>query len=132
MKELLVISLFFLANLGTALAQGSLDTVPPVVVESTPHSGSTAVDPNLGQITVTFSKEMLPKSWSWVKIDEKSFPKLTSDPRYLTDKRTCILPVKLQPNRVYQIWINHGKFLNFKDVSGKSAVPYLLSFKTGN
>ena len=52
-------------------------------------------------------------------------------PKYLADKRTCVLPVKLEPGKTYAIWVNSGdKFTNFKDAGGRTAVPYLLTFKT--
>ena len=51
-------------------------------------------------------------------------------PKYLADKRTCVLPVKLEPGKTYAIWVNAEKFLNFKDPDDRSAVPYLLVFKT--
>jgi RNA polymerase sigma-70 factor (ECF subfamily) len=41
-----------------------------------------------------------------------------------------VLPVRLEPGKVYAIWLNSGKFTNFKDADGQSAVPYLLVFKT--
>jgi RNA polymerase sigma-70 factor (ECF subfamily) len=46
------------------------------------------------------------------------------------DRRTCILPVKLQPGKTYAVWVNSQKFRNFRDAKGQPAVPYLLVFKT--
>ena len=39
--------------------------VPPVVVKTVPEAGTTDVDPGLGEIKVTFSKEMTDLAWSW-------------------------------------------------------------------
>jgi RNA polymerase sigma-70 factor (ECF subfamily) len=50
------------------------------------------------------------------------------DPK--TDKRTCVVKVKLEPGQTYAIWLNSEKFENFKDADGRSAVPYLLAFQT--
>ena len=50
--------------------------------------------------------------------------------KYLADKRTCVLPVRLEPGQTYAIWVNTDKFGNFKDTDGRSAVPYLLVFRT--
>jgi hypothetical protein len=50
--------------------------------------------------------------------------------RYDKDKRTCILPVKLETGKTYAFWLNSAKFGNFKDKDGQSAVPYLLVFET--
>ncbi len=70
------------------------------------------------------------KTWSWSTLSKESFPKVDGKPKYLADKRTCVLPVKLQPGKTYAIWANSAKFGNFKDADGRSAVPYLLVFKT--
>ena len=35
-----------------------------------------------------------------------------------------------EPGKTYAIWVNSEKFNNFKDTGGRSAVPYLLVFKT--
>jgi RNA polymerase sigma-70 factor (ECF subfamily) len=95
-----------------------------------PEAGMTSVDPNVTEIKVTFSKEMQDNSWSWSTLSKDSFPETGGKPSYLPDKRTCVLPVKLQPGKTYAIWLNSAKFQNFKDVAGKPAVPYLLVFKT--
>ena len=108
----------------------TLASVPPVVVKTVPQAGTSEVDPKLGEIKVTFSKDMQDGSWSWAMHSKESFPKLNGQPRYLADKRTCVLPVKLEPDRTYAIWVNSEKFGNFKDPDGRAAVPYLLVFKT--
>lgn len=108
----------------------TLESVPPVVVKTVPEAGAADVDPKLTQVKVTFSKEMQAGSWSWAALSKESFPKLGGKPKYLADKRTCVLPVKLEPGKTYAIWVNSEKFGNFKDTDGRSAVPYLLVFKT--
>jgi hypothetical protein len=69
-------------------------------------------------------------TWSWSTLSKESFPETPGKPKYADDKRTCILPVKLQPGKTYAIWVNSQKFRNFKDTDGQPAVPYLLVFKT--
>jgi hypothetical protein len=108
----------------------SLASVPPVVVKTIPEAGVDTVDPKLAEIRVTFSKEMADGSWSWSTASKESFPKLNGKPKYLADKRTCVLPVALEPDTTYAIWLNSEKFGNFKDTEGRSAIPYLLVFKT--
>lgn len=108
----------------------TLESVPPVVVKTVPEAGAAEVDPKLTEIKVTFSKEMQDGSWSWATVSKESFPKGDGKPKYLADKRTCVLPVKLEPGKTYAIWVNSEKFGNFKDTDGRSAVPYLLVFKT--
>jgi RNA polymerase sigma-70 factor (ECF subfamily) len=41
-----------------------------------------------------------------------------------------VVSVDLKPGKTYAIWLNSQKFGNFRDASGKSAVPYLLVFET--
>lgn len=105
--------------------------MPPVVVSTVPQAGDTKVDPSITEIRVTFSKEMADGSWSWTQISDETFPPTTGKPYYLSDKRTCVLPVKLEPGRSYVTWLNSAKFGNFRDTGRRSAVPYLLVFETG-
>lgn len=131
MKIVLLFSLLVASATPFALAdEVTLDTARPVVIKSVPESGSAAVDPGITEIRVTFSKEMQPATWSWGMIDKESYPGISESPRYLEDKRTCVLPVKLQPGKTYAVWINTEKLQNFKDTKGMVAVPYLLVFKT--
>ena len=106
------------------------DDVEPSVVQTTPRTGDTQVDPSLAEIRVTYNKEMLDGSWSWSQISEESFPETTGDARYDRDHRTCVMPVKLYPGRSYVIWLNSENFDNFKDAKGRKAAPYLLQFTT--
>src|SRR5437016_211971 len=108
----------------------TLESVPPVVVKTVPEAGVGDVDPKQAEIRVTFSKDMQDGSWSWSTLSKESFPKVDGKPKYLADKRTCVLPVKLEPGKTYAIWVNSEKFGNFRDPNGRSAVPYLLVFKT--
>ncbi len=108
----------------------SLNSAPPVVVKTMPEAGADGINPKLNEIKVTFSKKMQDGSWSWSTFSKDTFPTTTGDPKYLADKRTCVLPVKLEPGKTYAIWVNSEKFTNFKDSDGQPAVPYLLVFKT--
>ena len=108
----------------------SMANAPPVVVKSIPQAGALNVDPTTTEIRVTYSKNMRDGSWSWSTWGEENFPKMTGKPHYMDDKRTCVAPVKLEPNKFYAIWLNSGNFGNFKDAGGRPAVPYLLVFKT--
>jgi len=107
-----------------------LQTAPPVVVKTVPESGANGVDPATTSIRVKFSKPMQDGSWSWSTAGKDTNPETTGKPKYEKDKRTCVLPVKLQPGKTYAFWLNSQKFRNFKDADGQPAVPYLLIFKT--
>jgi Big-like domain-containing protein len=108
----------------------SVESAPPVIVKTLPQAGAADVDSKTTEIQVTFSKDMMDRSWSWSQLSDDTFPKITGKPKYLKDKRTCTASVKLEPGKTYAIWLNSEKFDNFKDAGGRPAVPYLLVFKT--
>jgi RNA polymerase sigma-70 factor (ECF subfamily) len=109
----------------------TVQSMPPVVVKTTPQAGDTAVDPSLKEIRVTFSKDMITEEmWSWVEVSKEAFPQLIGKPRYLSDKRTCVVQVKLEPGKTYAIWLNSKQYNYFKDEDHNPAVPYLLVFQT--
>jgi len=68
--------------------------------------------------------------WSWVKVNDPTFPTLTGNPRFLPDNQTCVLPVKLGPGKTYAVWVNLGSATNFQNAQGQAALPYLLIFET--
>jgi len=109
----------------------NLEHHPPVVIKTIPESGAKNVDPALSEIRVTFNREMMDRSWSWVQIAPENFPELVGDPRYGEDKKTCMVNVRLEPGKTYIIWLNTQKFSNFRDADGRAAQPYLLMFETG-
>jgi RNA polymerase sigma-70 factor (ECF subfamily) len=133
MKRSIAILVVLIGNFAIAATQAddvSLQSVPPVVVKTIPESGSADVDPGITQIKVTFSKDMQDGAWSWVTHSPESFPPIEGQPKYLADKRTCEVSVKLTAGKTYALWINSEKFRNFKDSEDRSAVPYLLVFQT--
>jgi RNA polymerase sigma-70 factor (ECF subfamily) len=100
----------------------------PIVVDSVPKTGDMDVDPALSEIRVTYNKTMADKSWSWCH--EPDLFASSSEPHYESDGKTCVLPVKLTPGKEYLVSLNTEQFRNFQDTTGRSAVPYLLHFKT--
>ncbi|HQL78393.1 MAG TPA: Ig-like domain-containing protein [Verrucomicrobiota bacterium] len=109
----------------------SVKSMPPSVVKTVPPSGDTAVDAALGAISVTFSKDMkTDRMWSFCQISNETFPQKAGEVHYLSDKRTCVMPVKLEPGKTYVIWINRGQYNSFRDTANNPAVPYLLVFET--
>ena|SRR5688572_26636367 len=107
-----------------------LDSMPPVVVKTIPEAGAIGVSPGVTEIKVTFSKPMKDGTWSWSTAWQGSAPEAVEKPRYEPDGKTCVLKVTLEPNRTYGYWLNSERFKNFKDQQSKSAVPYLLAFRT--
>ena len=133
MRKLMTVSVCsVLLAAGFAWGQeASVKSLPPSVIKSVPESGDMKVDAaTTKQIKVTFSKEMMDGSWSWSQMSNDSFPQMVGKPKYLGDKKTCVVDVKLEPKKTYVIWLNSQKFGGFKDTDGNSAVPYLLVFQT--
>ncbi len=106
-----------------------LDPLTPVVVCTWPRSGDTAVDPALASITVRFSHAMAPDGWSWVGQDGLRSPVTTGNPAWL-DAHTQQLPVQLDPQASYGVWINSDAATAFRSEAGESALPYALWFRT--
>jgi RNA polymerase sigma-70 factor (ECF subfamily) len=131
-------SLALMASLlaGVARAEDkevTVKTMPPSVVKTVPQAGDTEVDPATKEIRVTYSKDMLTDSmWAVVQTSKDTFPKVDGKIHYLDDKRTCVIPVKLEPGKIYAVWFNRGQYSSFRDVDNNPAVPYLLVFQTKN
>ena len=106
---------------------------PPVVVKTLPAAGDEAVDPGLKEVSVTFSKEMNDKSWTWAQDLGRgaALPSGANKPTFSKDKKTCTLAVKLEPETTYAVWLNGGKFTSFQDADGEPSLAYLLVFRTG-
>jgi hypothetical protein len=128
-----LVALFAVAVAGAQeKAEISVETMPPSVVKTVPQAGDTEVDPSLKEITVTFSKDMLTdRMWAVCQISKGTFPKTGKNIHYLKDKRTCVVPVTLEPEKTYVLWFNRGRFNSFRDTRNNPAVPYLLVFRTG-
>ena len=107
-----------------------VDSIAPVVVKTVPEAGTKNVAPGEMEIKVTFSKEMTDQSWSWSTAWQNSTPEGIGKPHYEADHKTCVLKVKLEPNKTYGWWINSQRFHGFQDTQGHPAVPYLLVFQT--
>jgi RNA polymerase sigma-70 factor (ECF subfamily) len=137
MKKTLILTWFIAVTSGLTFAQEvpeiSIESLPPSVVKTVPQAGDTSVDPSLKDIRVTFSKDMMTdRMWSFCQISDSTFPKRPEGKEisYLADKRTCVMPVSLEPGKTYVIWINRGQFNSFRDTTRRPAIPYLLVFQT--
>ena len=129
-----VLAAIFVAGVAEAQEKTeiSVQSMPPSVIKTVPQAGGTEVDPSLKEITVTFSKDMLTdRMWAVCQISKETVPKTGKNIHYLKDKRTCVVPVTLEPEKTYVLWFNRGKFDSFRDTKNNPAVPYLLVFRTG-
>ena len=126
-----IIQIFFVLSLFiAALACGEKDTQAPRIVETFPVNGSTDVDPSLNEISATFNEPMMDGNGSWAYTNKNEFPRIKGQPYYTKSYTKNNLPVILEANKEYIIWINSEKFKNFKDKAGNPALPFKLTFKT--
>jgi beta-lactamase regulating signal transducer with metallopeptidase domain len=99
------------------------------IVKSSPRQGATDVEADLGEISVTFDRDMEP-GMSWTG-GPPLFPPLDkSRQARWTDKRTCVLPVKLQAGTYYRLGINSSSFQNFRAEKGDPAATAAVYFCT--
>ena len=129
-KALVVASCYQLLSVAVQAQGYDIDSVAPVVVKAVPEAGSKDVAPGIVEIRVTFSKPMADQSWSWSSAWKDSVPESVGKSSYDAERKTCVLKVKLEPNKTYGYWLNSQNFHGFKDQQGRPAVPYLLAFKT--
>ncbi len=55
----------------------------------------------------------------------------TGSPRYEDDLTRNILPVGLEPNKEYVVWVNSADFTNVTDDAGNPASSFRFTFSTG-
>ena len=111
-----------------SVQEESKEDVPKVVTTS-PDALAEDVEPTLDKITVTFDREMMDGSWSWTGGGD-TFPQKTGKIYYDQDKKTCTMPVKLQPGKVYWVGINSPSHNNFKTPENIPAKRYVIVFAT--
>ena len=116
--------------LSFGMACGENDSTAPRVISTFPLNGSQGVDPSINEISVTFNEKMMDGNWSWVYEDKNTFPRIIGQTYYTENNTVNRLPVKLEPNKEYVIWINSAQFKNFKDKSGNPAYTFKFTFKT--
>jgi len=102
----------------------------PRIVKLVPLNGAKDVDPNLTELRVTFSVPMS-AGCSWTGGGEL-FPTIPEGkkPYWTEDKKTCVLPVRLQPAWEYRLGLNSPSFKNFRSASGVPLDPVGYTFKT--
>ena len=107
-----------------AMAQEiSVEKLPASVVKTVPQCGDTNVDPDLKEISIAFSKNMVDQAWSFVKLSEESFPKLIGSPKYLNDKRTCVVQIALEPEKTYAGMVQFGTQPEFQRFGQSACCP---------
>lgn len=101
----------------------------PRVVATSPAVGAIDVDSATAEITVTFDRDM-GSGFSWTGGGPDYPPARKGKDAFWRDRRTCVLPVKLQPGRYYRVGINSDSFRNFQSADGAPAPPSAIYFAT--
>ena len=103
---------------------------PPRIVSMVPENGATDVSPSLTQLQVTFDKTMA-GGFSWTGGGDR-FPTIPEGkkPSWSRDRKTCTLPVELQPSWNYQLGLNSKSFKNFASADGIALEPVVYQFQT--
>ena len=99
----------------------------PQILALTPALGDTDVDPGTTVIRVTFDRDM--GGGMWGTGGGEQFPQTTGNAHWV-DRRTCVLPVKLEPAKVYSLGINSQSYKNFKSADGVPAPMTAIYFAT--
>jgi hypothetical protein len=100
----------------------------PKVVATYPADGD-YVPPSIAELRVSYDHRMM-ASWSFATHGEKAFPQVLGAPSLSPDHITISLPIRLEPNRTYVVWLNTETYKNFKSEDGEAAEPYRLTFHT--
>jgi hypothetical protein len=105
-------------------------TAKPEIVSITPKNGATDVDPKTSELRVTFNAPMGP-GFSWTG-GGPSFPPSPAGkkPFWTEDKKTCVLPVELNPGAEYRLGLNSPSPNNFHSAAFVTLDPVTYTFKT--
>jgi hypothetical protein len=112
-----------------ATDEQKLQMTPPKIVATSPVVGATEVDPAVMEISVTFNQEM-DSGMSWTGGGPQFPPSPEGQKAQWRDKRTCVLPVKLEAAHFYRVGINSKNYQNFSSSHGLAALPSAIFFTT--
>jgi hypothetical protein len=124
----------FTFTTGGESASGGADannkTTPPKVVKMIPANGADDVDPGLKVLRVTFDRPMA-EGFSWTG-GGPEFPAIPEGQgaKWSRNRRTCTLPVMLEPGKAYRLGLNSPSFRNFASREGVPLEPVVYRFKT--
>jgi Domain of unknown function (DUF4932) len=103
----------------------------PKVTRMIPPNLAIDVDPDLGELRVTFNMKM-GKGVAWCG-GGPHFPEIPEGKSayWSKDRKTCILPVKLKPNWTYRVYLNMGHYNSFRSAEGTPMPSLGYTFRTG-
>ncbi|MCB0447525.1 MAG: hypothetical protein KDD03_08440 [Gelidibacter sp.] len=121
---------FFSASLDE-LHQNFENKRPTVIGIKQFENNSQDVDSRTKEITIEFSQPLNGHNTGidFGELGQEAFPKGTlNGRRWSDDNKSWTIPVKLEPNKTYQLFITN----NFRTREDIPLKPYLIEFKTGN
>jgi hypothetical protein len=101
----------------------------PQIVSASPARGASDVDPALKEVAVTFDQDM-EEGMSWTGGGSEFPPIPEGKQAHWRDKRTCVLPVKLQGGHHYRVGINSVSHRNFRSAASVPALTSAIWFTT--
>lgn len=101
----------------------------PQIVAALPAPGAVDVDPATSEITVIFDRDMQP-GFSWTGGGPEFPPTPEGSRPFWRDRKTCVLPVKLEQGKYYRVGINSTSYQNFRSADGVPAKPSAIYFAT--
>ncbi len=103
----------------------------PKVIALSPANGATNVDPDLKEIKVTFDRPMNKTSWSFCQKSDRDFPENAGMPSYDESGTVITMPVRLVPNKTYNIYLNSPPYLGFQSAKRGVLEEVHYTFSTG-
>ena len=114
-----------------ASGEVTVKTQKPTIVEMRPANGAAEVDPRTTELRITFSVPMCRGfSWTGGGPDYPVVPK-GEGAHWTEDQRTCVLPVRLEPNHQYRLGLNSPSHNNFQSDASVPLDPVIYTFRTG-
>jgi beta-lactamase regulating signal transducer with metallopeptidase domain len=135
---LVILALLTLTDARSQQAPGSAGTATetgarwrPWVISYSPRVGETEADPALTELTFTFDREMA-EDISWMRRTNGAYFPPTPEGQQANwrDRRTCVLPVKLEAAQYYRVEINRTDQQDFRGTDGRAAAQSVLCFTT--
>jgi RNA polymerase sigma-70 factor (ECF subfamily) len=122
-------AVIYFATMGASM-ETSARVRTPEIEKLEPENGAMDVDPATKALRVTFSVPM-GEGISWTG-GGPQFPKLVpgKGPTWSSDRRTCTLPVALEPGHNYELWLNSLSHINFQSEWGVPLEPVEYKFRT--
>ena len=100
----------------------------PRVLRTEPANGAMDVDPEAAEILIVFDQDMRDASFSFVG-GGPGFPTTRGQPLW-RNRRTCVLPVRFEPDHEYVFSINSERHQGFQGTDGTPAEPLVVRFHT--